>query len=104
MKKTARHEHDGKRPDTRQPLDAQGSAPDGKPIPAGVASLCKAVRSARGAKKYLSRLLQAYQRGEINSENAKTSVYVLSEFLRAWDVSTYQDRLEAIEKKLNIDK
>jgi hypothetical protein len=62
-------------------------------------SLCRPVRSARAAKRYLARLLVAYQRGEIDSTNAKTSVYVLSEFLRAVEVSEFEARLEALENK-----
>ncbi len=63
------------------------------------ASLCRPVRSARAAKRYLARLLVAYQRGEIDSTNAKTSVYVLSEFLRAVEVSEFEERLSKLEKE-----
>jgi hypothetical protein len=67
--------------------------------PGGIPALCRPVRSARSAKKYLARLLVAYQKGEINATNAKTSVYVLSEYLRAVEVSEFEARLEALENK-----
>ena len=65
-----------------------------------VFSLCRPVRSAKSAKKYLARLLVAYQRGEIDSQNAKTSVYVLSEYLRAVEVSDFEQKIIDLEKQL----
>ena len=67
--------------------------------PGGVPALCRPVRSARSAKKYLARLLVAYQKGEIDATNAKTSVYVLSEYLRAVEVSEFEERLAALENQ-----
>ena len=67
-------------------------------------SLTRPVRSAASARRYLSRVLVAYQRGEIDSQNARTSVYVLSEFLRAVEVSGFEERLDAIELKMKPPK
>jgi len=63
-------------------------------------NLCRPVRSAKAARRYLARLLQAYQRGEIDSVNAKTSTYILSEYLRAVAVSEFDERLGSVEKRL----
>lgn len=63
-------------------------------------SLCRPVRSAKTARKYLAMLLAAYQRGEVDSVNAKTSTYVLSEYLRATEASGFEERLDVLEKKI----
>jgi hypothetical protein len=73
-------------------------------IPPTVKSLCRPVRSAKSAKKFLARLLVAYQRGEIDSQNARTSVYVLSEYLRAVEVSEFEERIVALEKQEKAKK
>ena len=72
--------------------------------PPVVSTLCRPVRSAKSAKKYLARLLTAYQRGEIDSTNAKTSVYVLSEYLRAVEVAEFEDRLTKLETEAKGNK
>jgi len=66
-----------------------------------VESLCRPVRNANSARKYLSRLLAAYQRGEIDATNARTSTYVLSEFLRSTDVDSNEQRVSKIEKLIS---
>lgn len=67
-------------------------------------SLTRPVRSAASARRYLSRVLVAYQRGEIDSTNAKTSVYVLSEYLRAVEVAEFEDRLTKLETEAKGNK
>ena len=70
------------------------------PVVSVVETLCRPVRTAKAARKYLARLLVAFQRGEIDSVNAKTSVYILSEYLRATETSSFEEKINLIEQKL----
>jgi len=68
--------------------------------PPPVPGLTRPVRSVRSARRYLSRLLTAYQAGLIDSVNAKTSVYILSEYIRATEGAELEPKVEALAKEV----
>jgi hypothetical protein len=86
---------------TQNDTDKNGAGIAENDAPPPVETLCRPVRSAKAARKYLARVLTAYQRGEITSENARTSVYVLSEFLRSTEIDEQEQRVRAIEKLIS---
>ena len=68
--------------------------------PRGIPSLVRPVRTARGAKKYLSRLLSCYQAGTIDERNAKTSTYILNEFLHSIETADFEQKILDLEATL----
>jgi hypothetical protein len=59
------------------------------------------LRSAAGAKRFLSRLLVAFQHQQVTSDNVRASVYLVSEFLKSIETAEMESRIAALEKKVD---
>ena len=62
--------------------------------------LDKAPRNARQARKYLGRLLSAFQRGLVDDKTTRTSVYILQVMCQVIQTADIESRLVELEKKL----
>lgn len=62
------------------------------------------IKSIKGAKKMLARLIHGFQRGEIESSNAKTLCYLLVSYCTIIKDSEFESRLKDINERLNTLK
>jgi hypothetical protein len=83
----------GESPDSIENSPKKGNLPPG--------GLAKPLRSAAGAKRFLSRLLVAFQHQQVTSDNVRASVYLVSEFLKSIETAEMESRIAALEKKVD---
>jgi hypothetical protein len=85
--------------DKGQPSANSGNT--GKLPPPG---LEKIPRNARQARKYLGRLLSAFQRGLVDDKTTRTSVYILQVMCQITLAAEIEPRLAEVEKRLEAKK
>jgi|GEM_PF-2447458 hypothetical protein len=78
------------------------SSPDDTPNPLVplLPGAIPAIRNVKTAKRLLSRLIAAFCRGEIVGQDAKTLAFLLSTYCQITKDHEIEERIDAIEKKL----
>jgi|GEM_PF-2541676 len=61
---------------------------------------CRSVRKLKDAKRFLSQVIAAYQRGELTTEKAKTLTYLCTSFVNVCREVEVEDKVNRLEQKL----
>ena len=58
----------------------------------------KRLESAKDARQYMSRTINAFDDGRIAEDKARTIGYLIKVFLNAWESQELEERLEELEE------
>jgi hypothetical protein len=81
-----------------QPLQVQ-TGPNYNGNPPLLKGGIPAIRNVKTAKRFLSRLIAGFVRGEIAGQDAKTLAYLLATYCQIVKDSDFEQRLDALEKR-----
>lgn len=59
------------------------------------------LRTAKHGKNFLARLINEIRRDEITESKAKVLIYAANSFIKATEISEFETRIDALERKMN---